>query len=324
MRPGGRSRSAHGRAANPPTVPGVIETIAIGLSLALVYPLLALVPLLIDAVYWSGIELAPVSLAEGSSGRDFLASLGLERDLLPIFGFFAPSLLAWIDRDRLYTLEDGPVLGPESDWTLALVGLGLLLTGPLIQALFRVPIACVMRSQPIRPAFLGRAVARAWLRLLGFGALVCGAFVLLTLPVGVTGGLLYLVGVNALPLLMLTIGPLVLLALIYLSFVLDAIALSEVGPFRACYLSFNVVRHNFWAAVGLLAGVALISTGLPALWLSQASHPIGLLIGVFCNGLVATGLTAASMQFYSDRLGRWLGAEATGARPGGMPRVAPP
>jgi hypothetical protein len=196
--------------------------------------------------------------------------------------------------------------------------------GALIHALFRVPIAYVMRSQPIRPADLGRAVAIAWVRLLGFGALAGGICALLALPFGVAGGLLYLVGVNALPLLMVAVGPLVILALIYFAFVFDAIVLSEVGPFRACYLSFNVVRRNFWSVVGLLAGVALISTGLPVLWLSQASHPIGLMIGVFCNGLVATGLTAASMQFYADRLSRWQAREPTGTRSGQLTPVARP
>jgi hypothetical protein len=167
----------------------------------------------------------------------------------------------------------------------------------------------------MNPSNLVRSVALAWLRLIGLGVLIVGVLTLLTLPVGVAGGLLYLMGLNAAPLVFLAIGLPVVGAGIFLAFATDAIAYSEIGPFRACYLSFNVVRRNFWPVLGLVGSITLISRGLPALWLSQAEHPIGLLIGVFCNALMATGLAAASMQFYADRLGRWQRGEAANAAP---------
>ena len=103
-------------------------------------------------------------------------------------------------------------------------------------------------------------------------------------------------------------------ALVFLYFAPAAITVSEVGPLRACYLSFNVVRRNLWPVVGLILSLLLISAGLPSLWLSRADHPIGLLIGAFCNALVSIGLVMASMQFYLDRLGRWQRTKALGVR----------
>jgi hypothetical protein len=316
MRPGGgKTRPMRGQTAGAPAVPGVIETIATGLSLALVYPLLALLPLLNDALVWSGLHIAPAALDEGSLGRDFLESMGLADDLLLVLGFFVPSLLAWIDRDRLFTSGDGLVWSLDSTWLVLLVGFGLLLAVGLAHALFKVPIAYVLRHEAMSPVHLIRSVALTWLRLIGLGALVAGVLTLLTLPVAVAGGLLYLMGVNAAPLIVLAIFLPVVVAAIFLVFASDAIAYSEIGPFRACYLSFNVVRRNFWPVLGLVGSITLISRGLPALWLSQAEHPIGLLIGVFCNALMAAGLAAASMQFYADRLGRWQRSESASPAP---------
>jgi hypothetical protein len=299
-------RSAGSRTAGGPAVPGVIETIANGLSLILVFPALIAVPLVVDAATWAGLGISPRSLAERSrSLADALDGLGIEDNLARLFGLFVPSLLSWVERERLFTLGDGPSVAPNSWWPIALALVGVLLIGALIHAAFRVPLAFVIRRQPMDGASVARAVGVVWLRLIGFAALVVGAFALLLLPVAVTGVLLYALGVDATPLIVIAVLVPVGLAVVCLYFAPAAIAVSDVGPFRACYLSFNVVRRNLWPVLGLIGSIALISSGLPVLWLSRADHPIGLLIGVFCNALVSTGLVLASMQFYFDRLGRW-------------------
>ena len=94
-------------------------------------------------------------------------------------------------------------------------------------------------------------------------------------------------------------------AVIYFMFTPDAIVLTEVGPLRAAYLSFNVVRRNFWPALGLMGSFLLISEGLSVLWRSQMETPIGLLVGVLGNAFVGAGLAFAAMRFYDDRLRRW-------------------
>jgi hypothetical protein len=315
---GSPSRSAGTRQSNLPALPGVVETIANGLSLVLVYPALVAVPLLADALVWTGWRVSPAALAAKSrAAADLFESLGLEHDLLRLGVLFVPSLLTWIDRERLFTIGNGGALALDAWWSVALALVAILLVGALIHAAFRVPLAYVVRRQSLGPVTVGRSVVLAWLRLLGLATLALGIGVLLVFPLAVAGALLYLVGVNVTPLLGAAIVLPAAVAIVYLYFAPDAIAVSEVGPFRACYLSFNVVRRNFWPVLGLIGSIALISTGLPVLWLSQADHPIGLLIGVFCNALVSTGLVLASMQFYADRVGRWQ------RQPGGpTPRAA--
>ena len=299
-------RSAGSRTAGKPAVPGVIETIANGLSLILVFPVLVAVPLAVDAATWAGLGISLESLTERSrSLTEAVDGLGIEDNLARLFGLFVPSLLPWVKRERIFTLGDGAAVEPGAWWLIALALFGVLLAGGLVHAAFRVPLAFVVRRQPMDGSRVARAVGVAWLRLIGFAALVLGAFALLLLPVAVAGGLLYALGVDATPLIAIAVLVPVAMAVVCLYFAPAAIAVSEVGPFRACYLSFNVVRRNFWPVLGLIGSIALISSGLPVLWLSRADHPIGLLIGVFCNALVSTGLVLASMQFYLDRLGSW-------------------
>ena len=303
---GSPTRSAQTRVPELPAVPGVIESIANGLSLVLVYPALVLVPLAIDAVAWSGLTISPMALAETSStATDALASLGLEHDLTRLVAVFVPSLLSWVSRDRYFTVDSSATFAPDS-WSLVAVAIvALLLIGALVHAAFRVPVAFVVRQQSLRGWSVARAIIVAWMRLVSLALLAMAVLTLVAFPMAVAGGLLMVAGVNATPLLTVTLVVPVILAFVYFYFAPDAIAVSEVGPLRACYLSFNVVRHNFWPVIGLIASIALISTGLPVLWLSKADHPVGLLIGTFCHALISTGLAMASMQFYLDRLGRW-------------------
>lgn len=306
---GGSSPPATSRSAGLPTAPGVVETIAAGLSLVLVYPALVTVPLLVDALLWSGLRISPGALAERSrTAAETLRSLGLDQDLLrwtQVTQLFVPTLLTWIDRDRLFTIGGGVTVSPASWWSVALALVGIVLVGVFVHAAYRVPIAFVVRRQPLRLAAVARSVGLVWVRLLGLAAIVGLAFVLLVFPLLVVGGLLTLLGVDATALIGSFIVVPAVLAAVCLYFAPDAIAVSEVGPWRACYLSFNVVRRNVWSVLGLIGSIVLIWAGLPVLWLSQADHPIGLLIGAFGSALVSTGLVLASMQFYRDRLARW-------------------
>ena len=85
-----------------------------------------------------------------------------------------PSLLALIDRERLFTVGDGLVWSLDSGWTIALASLGLVLAGALLHAVFKVPLAFVLRHQALSPPLVVRSRLLAWLRLIGFGAIVLG------------------------------------------------------------------------------------------------------------------------------------------------------
>ncbi|MCC6793346.1 MAG: hypothetical protein IT336_16805, partial [Thermomicrobiales bacterium] len=77
---------------------------------------------------------------------------------------------------------------------------------------------------------------------------------------------------------------------------------SEVGPIKAIYNGYAVVRAYFWPTVGLVGAWLLIVVGLGEVWLEIADSPPGLLIGVIANAFFASGLAMASMLFYAHRI----------------------
>jgi hypothetical protein len=145
----------------------------------------------------------------------------------------------------------------------------------------------------------------ASVRFVGLIVAILGITLLFAAP-AILGLLVFLLlGVNLAPL----VGSLAVLAAlaatIFLYFSVDAIVVLEVGPLRAIYYSFNVVRRNFWPSIGFIAAAFLISTGLPEIWKFFAGSPPGLLIAVIAHAFFAGGLAMASMIFFNDRLRQW-------------------
>jgi hypothetical protein len=71
--------------------------------------------------------------------------------------------------------------------------------------------------------------------------------------------------------------------------------------------SVALVRTNFWPAVSLIGLILVIDTGLPIVWRELSGRPAGLGVwglaaSIVANAYVGTGLAAASMLFYRDRL----------------------
>jgi hypothetical protein len=284
----------------------VIETIADGLSLVLGYPLVALVPLAIDLALWSGVRISPESLLRRWSDLHSVAdSLGYESNVLPLAALRVPSLLKTVSHNDVFSIWSGTQFAPGS-WKLAATTVVVLaLASTLLSTVFRVPLALVLRAEHRTPSQIMQATGIAWVRLLGLYALVLGTVVLVASPILVGAALFLVAGLNIMPLVGAALVIPATAAAIYLMFTQEAIVLSEVGPLRAAYLSFNVVRRNFWPALGLLGSVLLISEGLSVLWRSQIETPFGLLIGVLGNAFVGAGLALAAMRFYDDRLRRW-------------------
>ena len=179
--------------ASAPPVPGVIETIADGLSLVLSYPLVVLLPLVIDMAFWSGVRISPEALLRRWSDLQSTAdSLGLESNVLPLAALRVPSLLKAVSHDGVYSIWSGANLAPGS-WQLAATTVGALaLASTLLSTMFRIPLALVIRAEHRTPGQIARATGIAWVRLLGFFALVTGAIVLVAGPI-LVGGTLFLV-----------------------------------------------------------------------------------------------------------------------------------
>lgn len=89
---------------------------------------------------------------------------------------------------------------------------------------------------------------------------------------------------------------------LYTGFALEAIALNKVGLLKALRQSVQIVEYNFFSAVGLLLLSFLILHGMRLVWEALAQNLAGLLLAMAGSAYIGSGLVAARLVFYRDRL----------------------
>ena len=218
-----------------------------------------------------------------------------------------------IDTWRTDTIEIASVGG-------ALLGIVLLNALALaLSALFLAQVGAAVRNPTgarwLPHAGLGAAL-RVGLAMLGAIGVIVGVTLALGLP--------FLFFAYLLIFLNPTIGLLALELLfvvgfwvnIYIGFYREAIVIDDQGPLRAIYTSFNVVRRNFWGTLGFLALSLIISLGSGVIWYRLVGSTAGLIVAMIGSAYIGSGLLAARMAFFRERLRRWQSApvQPTGLR----------
>jgi len=220
-----------------------------------------------------------------------------------------PEVLRPIDTQRTDTFEVGSIGG-------ALLAFVLLnAAGLALSALFFGQVGAALRRD-WSPLMALRRAPKIGLGMLAALAIVAG--------VGLALGLPLLFFVTLLLYLNQTLGLLALFVFywlavwvsIYIGFMREAIVISGLGPLRAIYTSFNVVRRNLWATLGFLLITLVISLGSGVIWHALVNSTAGVLIAIVGSAYIGSGLIAARMAFYRERLRRWQAAPAkpTGIR----------
>ncbi|MEO7912344.1 MAG: hypothetical protein ABIV47_22080 [Roseiflexaceae bacterium] len=218
-----------------------------------------------------------------------------------------------IDTRRTDTIEVATVGGA----LLAFVTLNTLALA--LSALFLAQVGAAVRN-PAGGMWLPRgglgATLRVGLAMLGSIGIILGVMLALGLP--------FLFFAYLLIFLNPTIGLLALELLfvvgfwinIYIGFYREAIVIHDQGPLRAIYTSFNVVRRNFWGTLGFLALSLIISLGSGVIWFRLVGSTAGLIVAMIGSAYIGSGLLAARMAFFRERLRRWQSApvQPTGLR----------
>jgi hypothetical protein len=211
-----------------------------------------------------------------------------------------PSFVAMLGvRDPLQSV-------PVQSWGEALLILvGASLAGMLLGALYYAVLAQEVRDGRLSPARVPRLALQAWGIVLVYLLLLFGVAVLFGLPIGVltAGAALLSPMLGSVVLSTATLG--MLWMGVFLFFVPDAIFLSQVGPLQAIKNSVAVVRLSFGATLGIVGLIMLLLIGLGEVWqlvATQVAEPWGVAIGVLGNAYIASGLIAASMRFYRERI----------------------
>lgn len=301
------------------TVPGIFETIATAMSLLLVQPLLLVVPLVVDLYLWLGIRITPARLLEPLTSvlstqtsleavtlGDSVRAMSQDGNLIDLVGFFVPSLVGSIGTQNLASPWVKAVVDPGGIGLSLVVALGCVLLGALCLMALEVMLARVVRAGSALGPGAARMIGLATIRYLGFLALLVPVLVMMVVAGSLVASFASVVSMFLASLVVMAVVILIVTAAILLTFVVDAIALAEVGPTRAVELSAGVVRRSPWAAIGLLlvTGVSLIT--IPELAQRVAAESIVVVIGaMLLFAFIATGLALARMQFFADRLDQW-------------------
>ena len=97
------------------------------------------------------------------------------------------------------------------------------------------------------------------------------------------------------------LGVAVLFASVHLFFAIDAIFVSRAGPLAAIQRSVVLVRQHLRPSIALIVLTWLILAGMARVWdvlASSLQSPYGVVLGIFGNAYIASGLIAAGMIFY--------------------------
>ena len=251
----------------------------------------------------------------------FLAAGGVDlRQQLAVLNY-VPTLRRYVvgmsDAGMPAIPEDPPLINVQRTDTIQIATIGGAALAFLIINMLALALSAIFLGQ------VGAAVRRDWspavglrratkigLSLLGATGVVLGVALALGLPI--------LFFITLLVYLNQTLGILALILLywlavwvsIYIGFTSEAIVISGLGPLRAIYTSFNVVRRNIWATLGFLAVTLVIQLGSGVIWHTLASTTIGAVIAIMASAYIGSGLLAAHMAFYRERLRRWQSTPA--------------
>jgi hypothetical protein len=166
-----------------------------------------------------------------------------------------------------------------------------------------------MTARPVRNDTDARTFPARWLRsfvdLILLAILVALGLFVLMIPVTIVAGALSVASQGLGSFLLLGGTMLIFWAMLYLVFAVPAIFISRANAPQALLNSISVFRFDFWRAIGLVFIVYLVRSGFSFVWQFFEDNTWGVVFDVIANAFISSGLMAATMIFYSDRI-HWL------------------
>lgn len=296
----------------------LVDTISAGYRALHRRPLVIGIPATMSAYLWLGapVVLGPLAEQLRAGLTDLAQQLGGlagERERL------VQGLLAIDLRTALAWLNFVPVLAPSAAPPAAAgSAIGLAGPGQLGLALVTINLVAVLLSSYFLTV-LGAAVSgepRGQIASLRRALAVAGTIVRYLLALFAVGLILALPFLAISALVIATVPGLTVAVLlawyialfwayVYTGFAPEAILISRAGPLRAIYHSVHVVRRDLTGTLGLLLLSFVIASGLGVVWRQLALTPTGLAIAILGSAYIGSGLSAARLEFYRERVARW-------------------
>ena len=301
----------------------VIETLASGFEAVLQQPWLVLIPLALDLFLWLAPQISVKPIFEQTlptmlqalppdAAPDTRASLEMLKqlwqvagDTLNLWGILATGIPSIVGMQSL-AKDDARTIAllVDNRATLLLVLGGLGGAALAITTIYLEAVAWAVRRDTQPPAFMPRLV-RAGADLAVLVVLVLIGMFLLILPLTLGATLVSLVsqGLGS----FIIFGTMLLLMWVglYLTFTSPAIFAGRLNAPQAILTSVSVFRFDFWSAMALIFLMYIIRAGFTFVWQFLASNPWGIVFDVIANAFIGSGLMAAAMVFYQDRV-NWM------------------
>ncbi len=297
-------------------LPGVIDTIGLAFAALSYRPYLIVIPVLLDLYLWIGVRLSARPLADlveqrllsgqpnNPAALESVRAFGQQFDVFSLLTLTTPTLIT--DTTQVASFGGpNPSINGLAWWMIPLLMFVLALVGIGIGMLYLTLIGYMVRGERLSISGLVPRTLRNVLRMYGFILVVLGIILLVALPVLIGGGIVsQSLGVNLMPMLAMLLTLAAIWGVFVLFFAQDAIVVSEAAPAQAIRLSYRVVRKNFWPALVFVGAYVLIRTGMPVALQVLTGAWWGVPLAVIVNAYIATGLVAAGMIFYRDRVQR--------------------
>lgn len=279
-------------------------------------PWIVLIPILLDLFFLFGprVSIAPIigqivtapelSRAMGAEATTSALALAEEINLLGLLSpagttvpVIVPVLAGRIGGAR------GSFVMLDSLGIAMLIGLGAVLLGTFVGCLYRVILAQQARDDGLTWRSILQDAALAWLRVIAMNLMLgIGGFFLIV-PLAFMTAIASLVTTAASGLMFAIVATVGFAVQLYLFFASDAIFISRVGPIQAIRQSVRVVHAGIWSTLTLAILLAVILFGMGQVWVAMASQASwGLALGIVGNAYIASGLVAARMLFYRERM----------------------
>lgn len=313
---------------------GVIDTLSAGLNVVVQAWWVLIIPVALDVFYWLGPKLSIAPLVQSIVAsfptasefganeksltilRQSLEQIGKTLNLLTLLSaqlLGMPSLAMTESTADASASRLAPVVEVSNLPTFILLSFGLTLLGLLLGCLYLALIARqVQDEERTFGTVFWRRVWVYWRRVVLLALLAMAVLIAVNLPMMFVGMVIAFFSQFLAMLLAAIWSITVFWVLIFLFFTVDAIVINDVGPLRAAWNSFNVVRLNFWSAVGLILLINILTAGLSLIWQRLTVNSVGALVGIAGNAFVGTSLVAAALIFYRDRYLKWQEVEHGG------------
>lgn len=298
-------------------VAGVIDTLSAGYATVNRHPWIIAIPVLLDLFFWLGHHLSLAPLVQRILAR-MQVPVSLSGEMLQTYQEYRETLARAGENFNLFSLLVthfpgipslmsakeglGPKMALTDPWTVLGLSILLPLAGIWLASIYYVGIGKQVRETGEGLSELWGRVWKTWGRLLGFLLMVMGVGLLFGLPVLVLALIATAINTSFLSIVVSILWVAALWAQFYLFFVVEAMVVSDVGPIQAVRNSVAVVRFNIGSALSLVVLVWVIMLGMPIVWDTMAQSPVGTVAAVLGNAYIATGLAAASMIYYRDRM----------------------